>query len=147
MEGADLEDVSESHEIKRLRREVRELAEEVEELRKRKANTMDVEALSAKISAVETEVRTKYQTLHSDNQATHEALRRVVDSLDSLKSELTNFARAKAELANDVEQLKQKKGASWERVPTWLWVLAALGAFAVLQLGPEAWSKLKAVVP
>lgn len=127
--------------LKALKRDLRELTEEVETLRKRKANGDDVDQIVAKVGAIESEMRSKFGSLQSQNGEIQHSLKTLIDSVDQLRTELSHQKR-------EVNNLQEtSKGTVWARIPTWSWVFMAIGLFAVLQLGIERWSDIKNMVP
>jgi predicted RNase H-like nuclease (RuvC/YqgF family) len=126
-----------SERIKAIKRELRELGEDVEQLRKRTARTEDVEQIAAKVTAIETEMRTKLASLQSDSQEVRHALQKLVETIEHLR---TDLAVHKREIANVQDQQKINM---WARIPVAGWVLMAVGIFAVLQLGLERWAEFQ----
>lgn len=123
--------------LKAFKRELRELGEDVEQLRKRKANGEDVEQIASKVSALETEVRTKFGSLQSQNSEIQQALQSVLTKLDALSTDLSHQKR-------EVNNLQEtNKGSVWSRIPMMAWALMAIGGFAVLQLGLERWAEFQ----
>lgn len=123
--------------LKALKRELRELGEDLEQLRKRKANGDDVEQIASKVSALETEVRTKFGSLQSQNSEIQQALQSVLTKLDALSTDLSHQKR-------EVNNLQEtNKGSVWSRIPMMAWALMAIGGFAVLQLGLERWAEFQ----
>jgi len=123
--------------FKALKRELREVAEDFEQLRKRKANGEDVEQIAAKVTAIESEMRTKFASLQSDSQEVRHALQKLVETIDHLR---TDLAVHKREIAQVQET---NKGSIWQRIPMIAWALMAIGCFAVLQLGLERWAEFQ----
>jgi len=123
--------------FKALKRELREVAEDFEQLRKRKANGEDVEQIAAKVTAIESEMRTKFASLQSDSQEVRHALQKLVEAIDHLRADLSTHKR---EIANVQDQ---QKISMWARIPVAGWVLMAVGCFAVLQLGLERWAEFQ----
>jgi predicted RNase H-like nuclease (RuvC/YqgF family) len=128
-----------SERIKAIKRELRELGEDVEQLRKRTARSEDVEQIAAKVTAIETEMRTKLASLQSDSQEVRHALQKLVETIEHLRTDLSVHKR---EIANVQDQ---QKISMWARIPVAGWVLMAVGCFAVLQLGLERWAEFQGV--
>lgn len=127
--------------LKAFKREIRELGEDVEQLRKRKANGDDVEQIVAKVAAIETEMRSKFGSLQSQNGEIQHSLKTLIDSVDSLRTELSHQKR-------EVNSLQETtKVSSWAKIPVWSWALMAIGLFACLQLGMERWAEIKGALP
>lgn len=126
-----------SERFKALKRELRELGEDVEQLRKRKANGEDVEQIAAKVTSIETEMRTKFASLTSDSQEVRHGLQKLTEAIEHLRADLSTHKR-------EVNTLQdQQKVSAWSRIPVFGWVLMAVGIFAVLQLGLERWAEFQ----
>ena len=123
--------------FKALKRELREVSEDFEQLRKRKANGEDVEQIAAKVTAIETEMRTKFASLQSDSQEVRHALQKLVETIEHLRTDLSVHKREIAQVQDS------QKGNIWSRIPIAGWVLMAVGVFAVLQLGLERWAEFQ----
>jgi predicted RNase H-like nuclease (RuvC/YqgF family) len=123
--------------IKALKRELRELGEDVEQLRKRKANGEDLEQIVAKVTAIETEMRTKFQSLQSDSQEVRHSLQKLIETIEHLRTDLSVHKREIAQVQD------QQKISTWSRIPIAGWVLMAVGGFAVMQLGLERWAEFQ----
>jgi len=123
--------------FKALKRELREVAEDFEQLRKRKANGEDVEQIAAKVTAIESEMRTKFASLQSDSQEVRHGLQKLVEAIDHLRADLSTHKREIAQVQDS------QKGSMWARIPIAGWVLMAVGCFAVLQLGLERWAEFQ----
>jgi len=128
-----------SERIKAIKRELRELGEDVEQLRKRTARSEDVEQIAAKVTAIETEMRTKLASLQSDSQEVRHALQKLVETIEHLRTDLSVHKREIASVQD------QQKISMWARIPVAGWVLMAVGCFAVLQLGLERWAEFQGV--
>lgn len=128
-----------SERIKAIKRELRELGEDVEQLRKRKANGEDVDQIVSKVTAIETEMRTKFQSLSADSQEVRHALQKLVETIEHLRTDLAVHKREVASVQD------QQKINMWARIPIAGWVLMAVGIFAVLQLGLERWAEFQGV--
>jgi hypothetical protein len=128
-----------SERIKAIKRELRELGEDVEQLRKRTARSEDVEQIAAKVTAIETEMRTKFQSLSADSQEVRHALQKLVETIEHLRTDLSVHKREIAQVQD------QQKVSMWARIPVAGWVLMAVGCFAVLQLGLERWAEFQGV--
>jgi len=134
-----VDDVEFSERIKALKRELRELGEDVEQLRKRKANGEDVDQIVAKVIAIETEMRTKFQSLSADSQEVRHALQKLVETIEHLRTDLAVHKR-------EIAQVQEHQNVSmWARIPVFGWALMAVGIFAVLQLGLERWAEFQGV--
>jgi soluble cytochrome b562 len=123
--------------LKAFKRELRELGEDVEQLRKRTARSEDVEQIAAKITAVETEMRTKLASLQSDSQEVRHGLQKLVEAIDHLRADLSTHKREIAQVQDT------QKISGWSRIPVAGWVLMAVGCFAVMQLGLERWAEFQ----
>jgi len=123
--------------LKAFKRELRELGEDVEQLRKRKANGEDVDQIVSKVTAIETEMRTKFASLQSDSQEVRHALQKLVETIEHLRTDLSTHKREIAQVQD------QQKVSMWARIPVAGWVLMAVGCFAVLQLGLERWAEFQ----
>lgn len=123
--------------LKAFKRELREIGEDVEQLRKRKANGEDVDQIVAKVTAIETEMRVKFQALSSDSQEVRHGLQKLTEAIDHLRAELGTHKREVAQVQD------QQKISTWSRIPVFGWVLMAVGIFAVLQLGLERWAEFQ----
>jgi len=123
--------------FKALKRELRELGEDVEQLRKRKANGEDVEQIAAKVTAIESEMRTKFASLSSDSQEVRHGLQKLTETIEHLRADMSSHKR-------EVNTLQdQQKGNVWTRIPMFGWAMMAVGCFAVLQLGLERWAEFQ----
>lgn len=123
--------------LKAFKRELREVGEEIETLRKRKANGEDVEAIAKKVSEMESEMRSKFNSLQSGNAELLDGLKKLTTAVDSLRSEV-------ATQKSTVTTLQEtQKVSAWSRIPIFGWVLMAVGIFAVLQLGLERWAEFQ----
>ena len=127
--------------FKTFKRELRELAEDVDQLRKRKANGDDVEQVVAKVVAIETEMRTKFGALTSQNTEIQSALTVIAHKLDTLAADLSHQKREVNSL------LETTKGNVWARIPAPAYVFMSIGLFAILQLGIEKWAEFRGVAP
>jgi predicted RNase H-like nuclease (RuvC/YqgF family) len=123
--------------LKAFKRELRELGEDVEQLRKRTARTEDVEQIAAKVTAIETEMRTKLASLQSDSQEVRHALQKLVETIEHLRTDLSVHKREIAQVQDT------QKISGWSRIPVAGWVLMAVGCFAVMQLGLERWAEFQ----
>lgn len=123
--------------FKALKRELREVAEDFEQLRKRKANGEDVEQIAAKVTAIESEMRTKFASLQSDSQEVRHALQKLVETIEHLRTDLAVHKREVASVQD------QQKVSMWARIPVGGWMLMAVGCFALLQLGLERWAEFQ----
>ena len=123
--------------LKAFKRELRELGEDVEQLRKRTARSEDVEQIAAKVTAIETEMRTKLASLQSDSQEVRHALQKLVETIEHLRTDLSTHKRELAQVQDS------QKINVWSRIPIAGWVLMAVGIFAVLQLGLERWAEFQ----
>ena len=123
--------------LKAFKRELRELGEDVEQLRKRTARSEDVEQIAAKVTAIETEMRTKLASLQSDSQEVRHALQKLVETIEHLRTDLSTHKREIAQVQDS------QKINVWSRIPIAGWVLMAVGIFAVLQLGLERWAEFQ----
>jgi superfamily II RNA helicase len=123
--------------FKALKRELREVAEDFEQLRKRKANGEDVEQIAAKVTAIETEMRTKFASLQSDSQEVRHALQKLVETIEHLRTDLSVHKREIAQVQDT------QKISGWSRIPAFGWALMAVGCFAVMQLGLERWAEFQ----
>ena len=128
-----------SERFKALKRELREVAEDFEQLRKRKANGEDVEQIAAKVTAIESEMRTKFASLQSDSQEVRHALQKLVETIEHLRTDLSTHKREIAQVQDS------QKINVWSRIPIAGWVLMAVGIFAVLQLGLERWAEFQSL--
>jgi len=127
--------------LKALKRELREFSEDLDTLRKRKANGDDVEQVVAKVVAIESEMRTKFGALASQNTEIQSSLSAIAHKLDSLANDLSNQKR-------EVNTLQEtSKGNVWSRIPALAYVFMAIGLFAMLQLGIEKWAEFRGVAP
>lgn len=126
-----------SERLKALKRELRELSEDVEQLRKRKANGEDVEQITAKVAAIESEMRAKFASLSSDSQEVRHNLQKLIEAIEHLRADLSGHKREIAQVQD------QQKISAWSRIPVAGWVLMAVGIFAVLQLGLERWAEFQ----
>jgi chromosome segregation ATPase len=126
-----------SERIKAIKRELREIAEDVETLRKRKANGEDVDQIVSKVTAIETEMRTKFQSLSADSQEVRHALQKLVETIEHLRTDLSVHKREIAQVQD------QQKVSMWARIPVGGWMLMAVGCFALLQLGLERWAEFQ----
>ena len=126
-----------SERIKAIKRELRELGEDVEQLRKRTARSEDVEQIAAKVTAIESEMRTKFSSLQSDSQEVRHGLQKLVEAIDHLRADLSTHKREIAQVQDS------QKINVWSRIPIAGWVLMAVGIFAVLQLGLERWAEFQ----
>ena len=126
-----------SERIKAIKRELRELGEDVEQLRKRSARSEDVEQIAAKVTAIESEMRTKFSSLQSDSQEVRHALQKLVETIEHLRTDLSTHKREIAQVQD------QQKVSAWSRIPTAGYVLMAVGCFALLQLGLERWAEFQ----
>ena len=126
-----------SERIKAIKRELRELGEDVEQLRKRSARSEDVEQIAAKVTAIESEMRTKFSSLQSDSQEVRHALQKLVETIEHLRTDLAVHKREVASVQD------QQKISLWSRIPAAAWVFMAVGVFAVLQLGLERWAEFQ----
>lgn len=126
-----------SERIKTIKRELRELGEDVEQLRKRAARSEDVEQVVAKVLAIETEMRTKFGSLASQNTEIQSALTVISHKLDALANDLSHQKR-------EVNTLQETtKGSVWARIPALGYVFMAVGLFAILQLGIDKWAEFR----
>ena len=117
--------------LKALKRELREFSEDLDQLRKRKANGDDVEQVVAKVVAIESEMRTKFGALASQNIEIQSALTAIARKLDALAADLSHQKR-------EVNTLQEtSKGNVWSRIPALAYVFMGVGLFAMLQLGIE----------
>jgi len=123
--------------IKALKRELRELGEDVEQLRKRKANGEDVEQVAAKVTTLESEMRTKLASLQSDSQEVRHSLQKLIETIEHLRTDLNVHKREIAQVQDT------QKISGWSRIPIAGWVLMAVGCFAVMQLGLERWAEFQ----
>jgi len=123
--------------IKALKRELRELGEDVEQLRKRKANGEDVEQVAAKVTTLESEMRTKLASLQSDSQEVRHSLQKLIETIEHLRTDLNVHKREIAQVQDG------QKISGWSRIPVAGWVLMAVGGFAVMQLGLERWAEFQ----
>jgi predicted RNase H-like nuclease (RuvC/YqgF family) len=123
--------------IKALKRELRELGEDVEQLRKRKANGEDVEQVAAKVTTLESEMRTKLASLQSDSQEVRHSLQKLIETIEHLRTDLNVHKREIAQVQDT------QKISNWSRIPIAGWVLMAVGGFAVMQLGLERWAEFQ----
>ena len=123
--------------FKALKRELRELGEDVEQLRKRKANGDDVEQIAAKVTAIETEMRTKLASLSADSQEVRHGLQKLTEAIEHLRADLSTHKREIAQVQDS------QKISAWSRIPVAGWVLMAVGIFAVMQLGLERWAEFQ----
>ena len=123
--------------IKALKRELRELGEDVEQLRKRKANGEDVEQVAAKVTTLESEMRTKLASLQSDSQEVRHSLQKLIETIEHLRTDLNVHKREIAQVQDT------QKISGWSRIPIAGWVLMAVGGFAVMQLGLERWAEFQ----
>ena len=128
-----------SERIKAIKRELRELGEDVEQLRKRKANGEDVDQIVSKVTAIESEMRTKFQSLSADSQEVRHALQKLVETIEHLRTDLAIHKREVAQVQD------QQKVSMWARIPVAAWIFMAVGVFAVLQLGLERWAEFQGV--
>ena len=126
-----------SERIKAIKRELRELGEDVEQLRKRSARSEDVEQIAAKVTSIESEMRTKFSSLQSDSQEVRHALQKLVETIEHLRTDLSTHKREIAQVQD------QQKVSAWSRIPTAGYVLMAVGCFALLQLGLERWAEFQ----
>jgi predicted RNase H-like nuclease (RuvC/YqgF family) len=126
-----------SERIKAIKRELRELGEDVEQLRKRTARSEDVEQIAAKVTAIESEMRTKFSSLQSDSQEVRHALQKLVETIEHLRTDLSTHKREIAQVQD------QQKVSMWARIPVGGWMLMAVGCFALLQLGLERWAEFQ----
>lgn len=126
-----------SERIKAIKRELRELGEDVEQLRKRSARSEDVEQIAAKVTAIESEMRTKFSSLQSDSQEVRHALQKLVETIEHLRTDLAVHKREVASVQD------QQKVSMWARIPVGGWMLMAVGCFALLQLGLERWAEFQ----
>lgn len=127
--------------LKAFKRELRELVEDLDQLRKRKANGDDVEQVVAKVVAIESEMRTKFGALASQNTEIQSSLSVIAHKLDALAADLSHQKR-------EVNTLQEtNKGNVWTRIPALAYVFMAIGLFAMLQLGIEKWAEFKGVAP
>lgn len=127
--------------LKALKRELREFSEDLDTLRKRKANGDDVEQVVAKVVAIESEMRTKFGALASQNTEIQSSLSAIAHKLDALAADLSHQKR-------EVNTLQEtSKGNVWSRIPALAYVFMAVGLFAMLQLGIEKWAEFKGVAP
>jgi soluble cytochrome b562 len=116
---------------------LRELGEDVEQLRKRKANGEDVEQIAAKVTSIETEMRTKFASLSADSQEVRHSLQKLIEAIDHLRADLSVHKREIAQVQDT------QKISNWSRIPIAGWVLMAVGGFAVMQLGLERWAEFQ----
>lgn len=136
-----MDDFESSGRYKALREEMRDLHEEVEKIRKKKANGADVEEIAKKVSDIESEMRSKFNSLQSGNAELLSEMRKLNSSLDLLRTEVATQKR-------EVSSLQEtNKGSVWARIPIWSWMLMGIGVFAALQLGLERWSEIKGALP
>lgn len=127
--------------LKAFKRELRELVEDLDQLRKRKANGDDVEQVVAKVVAIESEMRTKFGALASQNTEIQSALSVIAHKLDTLAADLSHQKR-------EVNTLQESnKGNVWARIPAPAYVFMSIGLFAILQLGIEKWAEFRGVAP
>lgn len=126
-----------SERIKTIKRELRELGEDVEQLRKRAARSEDVEQVVAKVLAIETEMRTKFGSLSSQNTEIQSALTVISHKLDALAADMSHQKR-------EVNTLQEtNKSSVWARIPALGYVFMAVGLFAILQLGIDKWAEFR----
>ena len=125
--------------FKALKRELREVAEDFEQLRKRKANGEDVEQVAAKVTALESEMRTKLASLQSDSQEVRHSLQKLIETIEHLRTDLSVHKREVAQVQDS------QKINGWSRIPAFGWALMAVGCFAVMQLGLERWAEFHGV--
>ena len=123
--------------LKAFKRELRELGEDVEQIRKRKANGEDVDQIVSKVTAIESEMRTKFQSLSADNQEVRHALQKLTETIENLRTDLSVHKREVAQVQD------QQKVSMWARIPVAAWIFMAVGVFAVLQLGLERWAEFQ----
>ena len=128
-----------SERFKALKRELREVAEDFEQLRKRKANGEDVEQVAAKVTALESEMRTKLASLQSDSQEVRHSLQKLIETIEHLRTDLSVHKREVAQVQDS------QKINGWSRIPAFGWALMAVGCFAVMQLGLERWAEFQGV--
>ena len=136
-----MDDAEATERFKALRSEIRDLHDEVEKLRKRKANGDDVEHLVAKLGALETEVRTKFGSLQSQNGEIQNSLKTLLENVNLIKDDLSHQKR-------EVNTLQEtNKGNVWARIPVVAYMFMAVGCFAILQLGLDKWAEIRKAVP
>jgi signal transduction histidine kinase len=126
-----------SERIKALKRELRELGEDVEQLRKRTARSEDVEQIAAKVTGLESEMRTKLASLQSDSQEVRHQLQKLIEIIEQLRIDLAHNKREILQVQD------QQKISMWSRMPPAAWVLMAVGGFALLQLGLDRWAEFQ----
>lgn len=123
--------------MKAFKRELRELGEEIETLRKRKANGEDVEAIAKKVSEMESEMRSKFNSLQSGNAELLDGLKKLTSAVEGLRGEVATQKTT----VNTLQETQKVSG--WSRIPIIGWAMMAVGCFAVLQLGLERWAEFQ----
>jgi ferric-dicitrate binding protein FerR (iron transport regulator) len=96
-----------------------------------------VEQIAAKVTAIESEMRTKFSSLQSDSQEVRHALQKLVETIEHLRTDLSTHKREIAQVQD------QQKVSMWARIPVGGWMLMAVGCFALLQLGLERWAEFQ----
>lgn len=120
-----------------LRRGIAALEEDVTKVQRKKADAEDLEAVSKKVSGVETESREKLSNLTSKLNEVERVLNSLVRSVDHLAEALE---KQKEELAaTPISAPSGTLGGSmtvWERIPKWCYLLMGMGLLALVQQGP-----------
>lgn len=138
-------------ELSATRRDIRRIEDDIADIARKKAATEDVELVARKQSAIESDVKTRLASLHSDNEDLRTIMKRMADSLAVIEEKFTKQKReADSEIQDvkkDVAAVKADKkptestSATKGMPPQWmaaLYVLAGVGLLALLQGAPQA---------
>lgn len=134
-----------------LRRGLATAEDDIAQIRRKKAEQEDLEAVSKKVSAVETESREKLSSLNS--------------KLNEVERILNNLVRAVDHLAESLERTKEEVSSSpgvpsartapsgtldntvswWDRIPKWAILLMGMGMLAIIQQGPGLFFRMQGI--
>lgn len=150
-----MDDIHEA--LSSVRRDLRRVEDEQAQMNRKKAANEDVEVLAKKQSEMESEHRSKLQTIQSEMHALNQNLKRLADGIEAIGDELLKHKR---KTANELEALaegptaptekrkggKSEDGTSKPFVPMQLqitlYVLAGIGLMALIQNAPAAMQTL-----
>lgn len=146
--------MDDTHEaISAVRRDLRRIEDEQGLLSRKKASNEDVEVVAKKQSDLESDYRSKLQTVQSELHALNENVRRLVTAVETLSDDLTKHKR---KTANDIEEIaapakgkapkEEKMRVERPFIPVQLqitlYILAGVGLMALIQNAPAAMSTI-----
>lgn len=146
--------MDDTHEtISALRRDLRRIEDEQALLSRKKASNEDVEMLSKKQSDMESENRSKLQSIQSELHTFNDNFKKLVSAIDALSEELTKHKRKTAseieEIATPVKGKDGKPEKNKEDRPflpiqlqITLYILAGVGLITLIQNAPAAMTTL-----